>query len=214
MPRRTRKARPADLRTDAELVRAAQDGDASALAALVTRHAGAVHGVGSRFCKNAEAAAEVRQQTLLAAVRALPEFRGDAAVGTWLFAIARRACARLRRGRRRAAAALSSDLDQAELYRVPDPSPLPDDVVAEHEIALMLQQAVTELPAPHREVFLLRDAAGLTAPEVAERLGIGVDAVKSRLHRARAAVREAIVERARPQLLRPTTTASLPSRNR
>ena len=70
------------------------------------------------------------------------------------------------------------------------PSERPDHIVSAKELGNYLHKAVQSLDPMYREVLLLRDGEGLSAPEVAEILGIGVDAVKSRLHRARLAVRD------------------------
>ena len=65
----------------------------------------------------------------------------------------------------------------------------PDEIAENHRIAKALDRAITDLEPLYREVLVLRDVEGLTAPEVAQVLGVGVDAVKSRLHRARIIVR-------------------------
>ena len=77
--------------------------------------------------------------------------------------------------------------------QLPDPRPGPEEDLAGRQIEAVLARAIASLDPMYREVLVLRDIEGLTAPEVAEVLGIGVDAVKSRLHRARLAVRKAIL---------------------
>lgn len=178
----------ADSRSDAELVAAAQAGDPRAAEALFARYEAPVYRVALRMCRDPEDAKEVLQETLLAAARTLGEFRGDAAVGTWLHAIARSFAIKLRRKRGRTPSAAGED--EAEVASLPDPAALPDERAADHEVGAALQRAIAALTPPYRDVLVLRDVEGLTAPEVAAALGIGVDAVKSRLHRARVAVRD------------------------
>jgi RNA polymerase sigma-70 factor (ECF subfamily) len=191
--------RAGDARTDGELVAAATSGDADAVAALLARYERPVLRFGTRFCRDTEASREVLQETLFSASRALPSYRGEASVGTWLYAIARRACLRLRARRARALAdSIDEMLEREACAReepdegpcdLVDPAAPPDEAASEHELAAAFSRAANALLAPYREILLLRDVDGLTAPEAARALGISVDAAKSRLHRAREAVR-------------------------
>src|SRR5688500_8551793 len=138
------------------------------------------------MCRDPAAAEDVVQETLLAMVRTLRGFRGDASVSTWLYTIARSFCIKKRRRPRSAPVAeLSLETDRpAAAASLPDASPAPDRLVEEHETRRALETALASLSAPHREVVVLRDVEGLSAGEVAEVTGLSVDAVKSRLHRA------------------------------
>jgi len=179
-----------DEQAEARLVEAAQHGDRAAETALLARYEGPVYRFGLRFCRDPEDARDVLQETLLAAARGLPSYRGEAALGTWLYAIARSFCIKQRRRQLRAAPLASSASTDEEARAVPDPAAPPDEAAIAHELSGNVQRAIAALARPYREVLVLRDVEGLTAPEVAAALGIGVDAVKSRLHRARVAVRE------------------------
>ena len=102
---------------------------------------------------------------------------------TWLFRIVERECFRLLRGRGRTESLADvSDADMPEARLVP---------VA---LRIDLARAVEQLAPPYREVLILRDLHEFTAPEVAVQLGISVEAVKSRLHRARSQVRSALLD--------------------
>lgn len=105
---------------------------------------------------------------------------------TWLFAIARSFCIKARRRAR----VETTSLDDEGAMDVAATSSSPDEIASDREIGDALEQAIVELDPMYREVLVLRDVEGLTAPEVAEILGIGNDAVKSRLHRARVSVRD------------------------
>lgn len=175
-----------DARSDAALLDAYRSGDDAALAVLLERHAPAVHRFGLKMCRDPEDAKDVLQDTLLAAARGAREFRGDSAVSTWLYTVARSFCIK----RRRRPRVEFTTLDDEGVMQVASPLAAPDEQASDRETGAALQQAIRALDPAYREVLVLRDVEGLTAPEVSEVLGIGVDAVKSRLHRARVAVRE------------------------
>ena len=108
-------------------------------------------------------------------------------MSTWLYTIARSFCIKKRRRSKFAPAdELSLDHDSPV---VPSSLPRPDELAARGEVKRALAVALEELDPASREVLILRDMEGLTAPEVATVTGVSVDAVKSRLHRARATVR-------------------------
>ena len=157
----------------------------------------------------------VLQDTLLAAARTLPTFRGDAAVGTWLFTIARSFCIKRRRRRGREAQRVplgqardGNQPEEMDACNVADAAAPPDEAAMNSQIGRALEQAIQSLAPTSREVLLLRDVEGLTAPEVAAALGIRVDAVKSRLHRARSAVREHLAPLLDPHLVDTKAVAS------
>jgi RNA polymerase sigma-70 factor, ECF subfamily len=182
---------PASAPTDRDLIAAARAGDAQAIDRLVTRYEPQVYRFSRRLCGDADAAADVAQETLMAMVRALPRFRGDAALSTWLYTIARRRCQRRHR-RSRFAPEREESLDRLDTGgpdALPSDSPTPEQVLSTRELEAAVTRALSALPAAHREVLVLRDMEGLTAPEAGEVLGLGVRAVKSRLHRARVALR-------------------------
>lgn len=177
--------------TDQALLDRARDGDADALARLIERHQARVYRFGMRMCRDPEDAKDVLQDTLVAMARGVRDFRGASSLSTWLFTIARSFCIKKRR-RSKFAPTEEHSLDAVVpgQHDVPaDASQGPEEVVARSEVEAALERAITALEPTYREVLLLRDVEGLTAPEVAEILGISVQAVKSRLHRARLAVR-------------------------
>lgn len=175
-----------DERSDAALLDAYRGGDQDALGALLYRHAPSVHRFGLKMCRDPEDANDIVQETMLAAARGAADFRGGSSMTTWLFAIARSFCIKARRRVR----AETTSLDDEGAMDVASPASTPDEIASDREIGDALEQAIAELDPMYREVLVLRDVEGLTAPEVAEVLGIGNDAVKSRLHRARVAVRD------------------------
>lgn len=174
---------------DDELVARARAGDAVAIESLLVRYHPYLYRFGMRMCGNADDAGDIAQESLIAMARALPGFRGDAAVSTWLYTIARRLCVRKRR---RFPAGREESIDAPEheaAHALADPRPGPEHVAAGRELEAGLGAAIDALEPGQRDVLVLRDIEGLPAAEVAEVLGISIDAVKSRLHRARTAVR-------------------------
>jgi RNA polymerase sigma-70 factor (ECF subfamily) len=177
---------------DSDLLRALQRGDESAIEELLRRYQARIYHYGMKMCRDPEDAKDVLQDTLLTMARSLRSFRGASSLSTWLYAIARSFCIKKRRKSKFAPAEeLSlSGMDSDHSGPVSALSEQPDQIVSARELGDYLNKAVQSLDPIYRDVLLLRDGEGLSAPEVAEVLGIRVDAVKSRLHRARLAVRE------------------------
>ena len=171
---------------------AAQAGDAAALNRLVADHRQGVYRYGLHVCRTTEDAEDAVQETLWAATRAIRTFRGTAsAITSWLFTIVRRECYRLIDRHREAPVPLGA-VEEEVSARVPDP----EASLAGRRRAELLATALRDLDPIHREVVLLRDIEELSAPEAAARLGISVDALKSRLHRARVKLRDHVLAHA------------------
>jgi RNA polymerase sigma-70 factor (ECF subfamily) len=161
-------------------------GDGTAFEDLVMTYQHRVFGVALRMLGNAGEAQEVAQEAFLRAHRALSEFRGDAKLSTWLYAITSRLCLnRLASGERR----LVRQGEDA-LLRLSDAAPRPDDVLEQSELEAALQRAIAELPEDRRIVVILRDLEGLPYEEIAQVLGLELGTVRSRLHRARADLKD------------------------
>jgi RNA polymerase sigma-70 factor (ECF subfamily) len=188
------------VQDDRELLARAQAGDMSAFEALVGKHEEKVYGLALRMTRSEADAAEIAQDTFLSAYQHLSEFRGEAAFGSWVHRIA--ANNALMRLRRQKVVDIVSDDDLASpeftergsLAEAPesDWTKRADDKIIEDELGRAIQAATDALPEGYREVFLLKDVEGLSYEEISEMVGISVPAVKSRLHRARLALREAI----------------------
>lgn len=167
-----------------EIVRLAQAGDRAAVERVLAEVAPAVYRFGRRMCGNAHDADDVVQDTLLNVALNLESFEGRASFSSWVFALARSACARRRRGLKNLPPVDGGAVDAG------DCAPSPEAVAAEREILGGVLDALDRLTPEAREVILLRDVEGLSAVEAASVLEIGVDALKSRLHRARALLRK------------------------
>lgn len=162
---------------------------------LYRQHVDQIYRYAHRLCGESEAAKDIVQDTFLNAYRAFQGFRGDAQVSTWLYAIASRACMRMRR-RRKGEPNQNLSLDafipstDGELrLQLPMDGLTPEEALANKQLRQALDQAIGKLPPAYRMVLVLRDMEGLSAKEVGSIMGLQERAVKSRLHRARLFVR-------------------------
>jgi RNA polymerase sigma-70 factor (ECF subfamily) len=177
------------------LLTAARRGDAAALRRVLQLVSGPVYRFGRTFCGNVEDAEEVMQDVMTALVRSLDHFRGEASLTTWAYTVARNTCGRKRRRRSGEPQHIRSLQDEGmrdTVRTLTDRSADPPTLLERGELRDALQSAIENLPTVQREVLLLRDVEGLPAKAVAKTLKIGERAVKSRLHRARVALREVL----------------------
>ena len=190
---------------DRELVERAQQGDGAAFAMLVERHQRQLYRLALRMTGSEADAQEVLQEAFLNAYQKLPLFRGEAQFSSWLYRIAANsALMRLRRKRRAPDTLAEQPLElagprfSAEGYLEPasnsDWSQRADEKMMSGELGAAINRAVADLPDDYRTVFLLKDVDGLSNEDIANALDLTVPAVKSRLHRARLALREKLGE--------------------
>jgi RNA polymerase sigma-70 factor (ECF subfamily) len=176
-----------EIKNEDALLQAARAGNRQALSELLLQHQQRVFGFGMKMCGDPEDARDVAQETMLSMVRSLPTFRGESSVSTWLYTVARSFCIKKRR-RTKGAPTHHESLDQTAQEQ--SAAPTPEQTLLGREAREAVSNALDQLEPDAREVVILRDIEGLTAPEVAEITGLSVAAVKSRLHRARQALRE------------------------
>jgi RNA polymerase sigma-70 factor (ECF subfamily) len=186
----------ASMPGEAELLERARAGDGLACEVLVRQHGGRMLAVARRLLRSEEDAADAVQDAFLAAFRSLDRFGGHSAVGTWLHRIVVNACLmKLRtRGRHRAVPidellpAFDETGHHARPVR-PWGQDQADALLARDETRQQVRACIDQLPEAYRTVLLLRDIEELDTDETARRLGINAGAVKTRLHRARQALR-------------------------
>lgn len=175
------------------LLAAARAGDRRALRRVLELVARPALRFGRGFCRDLHDAEEIMQDVLTALARGIDRLRGDASLSTWAYTVARNACVRKRRRRAGAPERLASleALDEVgrEALAVPDPDADPIRSLERRRLSEALGGALAALPAAQREVLVLRDVEGLSARETGRVLGLSERAVKSRLHRARVALR-------------------------
>jgi RNA polymerase sigma-70 factor (ECF subfamily) len=171
-------------RSDA--IDAAAAGDARAIEELLREQHAHVIRYAMRLCISPEDAQDATQEVLLALSRSVGALRHVAALSTWLFLAVRTHCARL--ARRSLRYVLIADGSTLALE-----GDSPEEQLADRQLRHVLSIVLSEVDPAHREVILRRDVLGESAAEAAGGLGISVDALKSRLHRARSEVRRRLL---------------------
>lgn len=156
-----------------------------------------IYALARRMLGNDADAEDVTQDVLLQVVRKLDTFRGESQLGTWLHRVTVNAALAHRQKRANRQKYEAVDLDDETLgadavgdvrrWNVP-----PDGPVLAAEQAELIEDAIRSLPEPFRDVYVLADVEGLPNAEIGELLGLSVPAVKSRLHRARLRMRDAL----------------------
>jgi RNA polymerase sigma-70 factor, ECF subfamily len=171
-----------------------------AIPALVERAGGRIHGLARKLCGNPADAEDVVQEVFLQAYRKWHLFRGDSDPATWLYAIAVRACktrARRKGGIDRRTPALSQLMPWGET-RVMEVAAAPDDTahrVERNEAVARVQAEIARLPEYLRMPIVLKEVLELSVEDTAAALGLAENTVKTRLHRARLALRKAMTAR-------------------
>lgn len=178
---------------DEDLVRIAQAGDNRAFDELVRRYQDKVYRLSYKILRHEDDAAEALQDAFLSAYRGLRNFKVESTFSTWLYRITTNASLMKYRKRREGHVSLEqsqSSNEEAGGLELPDWSTHPVDELLNSETREVMQEGIDRLPEELKMVFLLRDVEGHSNAEVAEILELSVAAVKSRLHRARIALRE------------------------
>lgn len=185
-----------DRAGERRLLRAARAGDRRALKRLFELVATPALRFGRGFCRHDDDAEDVMQEVLTALARGMDRLRGESSLSTWAYVVARRACVRKRRrsaGAPQRIESLDAGGDAARASReIVDPASDPHHDLERGELREAIRGGLATLPPAHREAVILRDIEGLSAREAAKVLGIGERALKSRLHRGRAALRRAL----------------------
>lgn len=174
--------------TDEELARRVAGGETALFEVLLRRHDQRVYRTVRAILRDEDEAEDAMQQAWIAAYRHLADFEGTAPFATWLVRIA--ANEALQRLRRRTPPAAVSRGEEEE--RMDPHAEDPEARAAAREAGRLVERAVDALPVHYRVVFVLREVEGLSTAETAAALGIGEDAAKVRLHRARALLRRAL----------------------
>ena len=169
-----------------ELVERARAGHPGAIADLLRAQRTHVIRYATRLCISPEDAEDAAQETLLALSRNIAALREVAALSRWLFRAVRTHCTRLARRSLRQTM-LGSAADLGEL------APSAEDVMVDEQLRQRLAAVMSELEPTARDLLVRRDILGETAPDIARDLGIGVEALKSRLHRARGEARKRLL---------------------
>jgi RNA polymerase sigma-70 factor (ECF subfamily) len=174
---------------DARLARDLLAGDPEAFDRFVARFRPKIFQYSWLMCGDREDAEEVAQETLLRVFESMDQLREPERVRAWVFRIAKNACL-MKRRKSIYAPTCEQPLDDLQ----PDREPLPDRQVLQGEMNTALQAAIASLPEIYRSVVILRDMEELSTEETAQLLDVPTDVVKTRLHRARVALRQKMEE--------------------
>jgi RNA polymerase sigma-70 factor (ECF subfamily) len=189
------QAKPAPANsTETALVERLRRGDGPAFEELLRTHTGRLLAVARRLLGNEEDARDAVQDAFLSAFRSIDRFDGQAALGTWLHRIAVNAALTKLRSRRRHPEKPIEELlptfrEDGHQARPPRDWPDPSAALQSRETRESVRRHIDELPEEYRTVLLLRDIEGMDTEETARMLGLTAGAVKTRLHRARQALR-------------------------
>jgi RNA polymerase sigma-70 factor, ECF subfamily len=175
---------PVEPTSDLALLNKVVAGDRDAFEALVTRHQDAVFRFARSITSTREDAEDVLQETFLAAYRAAAGYRGEASVRTWLLIIARNTAFRIGRGTPKTTTIEDSELWDLGL-RAGWGQNDPESLAMRAQQRDLLQTALNLLDPASRQIIVLRDLESLSGEETAHVLGLTIEGMKSRLHRAR-----------------------------
>src|SRR6266849_1976981 len=196
-----------DLNTfgDAELVELARQRDSGAFRVIMRRHNRRLYRVARAVTRDDSEAEDVVQEAYLQAFTNLGKFRGDSSLATWLTRIAlNEALGRLRRRRPTVELSTLDAENQNDAHVIQFPLMTsncdPERAVAQREIRRLMERAIDDLPETFRIVFVMREIEELSVEETAGFLGLPQATVKTRLHRARRLLRQALDEQLAPAL--------------
>ncbi|MFE9630907.1 RNA polymerase sigma factor [Streptomyces sp. NPDC006463] len=181
---------------DDRLIKAAQDGDATSLATVVMESQPHVRKFAMSLCASPQDAEDAAQEALITLYRKIGTLRATGALASWMFRIVRNECLRQVR-------LLVSRRDEASADPEASAERSAEDAVLHRLEVERISAAISALPPDQRQVLIMRDMQGLPGKTVAHSLGLSSAAMKSRLHRARTALRHslAVTDRAPDQAI-------------
>lgn len=186
-----------------ELLRRLKLGDESALTELAVQYGGKIYQLAFRYLRNHEDAEEVTQDVLYKVFRKVGEFRGDAALSSWIYRITfNSAMSRLRSAayqraqdeQREQLPAEGEEASVTSLQDVADWSSMADETLLRSQLRRRLVSAVLALPAIYRAPVVLRDLQGMSTEEASAMLRVKDQTLKSRLHRGRLILRKQLAD--------------------
>lgn len=181
---------------DEVLVDRSKNGDLDAFEELVRRYEGKVYGMAYRFMGNHADAGDLAQEGFIRLYQALPGFRGDSSFSTWMYRVVANACRdELRRRQRQRQRSVSLDeMAESAGGSIPLQSMevSPEDAAERSELQEYVQMCLNSLSEEHRLILIMREMQGLSYEEIAAALDCSLGTVKSRLNRARHALKDRV----------------------
>lgn len=173
------------------LVKRTKDGEPEAFDELVRRYETKIYTLAYRFTGNHADAGDLAQETFIRVYQSLSSFRGDSSFATWLYRVASNVCRdELRRQQRRKKVSLDEMLQQPSGPALYSAEESPQEALEKAEIRELVQGCLDELSEEHRLILVMREIQGLSYEEMADTLDCNLGTVKSRLSRARQALKQ------------------------
>ena len=183
--------------TEQELVARAREGDERAFEQLVADNEKRVYNLCRRLAGNPEDGAELAQEAFLNAWRGLPRFQGESSFATWIYRLASNVCIDfLRKEKRRRSLSMTVSLDDEAAARqaeLPYERDTPERHLERAELRRAVARGLDRLSPEHRQALVLRELQGLSYAEIGRALGLEEGTVKSRISRARLALRKEMI---------------------
>lgn len=194
------KRMPPGERTEREIIRLAQAGDAAAFEHLYAKHSRRVYAVCLRMTANPSLAEDLTQEAFLQVFRKIHTFRAESAFSTWLHRLAVNIVLMRRRVKRLNETPLDATFEKDGETLPAREMGVVDSGVSGLVDRLNLKRALGELPPGYRRAFVLHDVLGYEHHEIAQALGCSIGTSKSQLHKARLRLRKILRSATRPQL--------------
>ena len=183
--------------TEGELVSRARAGDAAAFEQLMLASQDRVYTLCLRMTGNREDALDLAQEAFLNAWRGLASFQGNSSFSTWVYRLASNACIdflRKRKRRQQGESPHSLDDEEAPLPEPADPRGSPEEELERRELRRAVERGLQALPDHHRQVLVMRELSGMSYQEIGAVLDLDLGTVKSRIARARLALKNFLVQ--------------------
>lgn len=196
MSRNSKSGNIVDI-SEKQLIERAKKGDADAFNDLMGRYSRTIFNIGLQMLRDRDDASDMTQETMLKVYRALPRFRGDSSFSTWVYRIMVNTCRDFLRSASRRREVPFSDFSEEEddgpVFDVADDSVQPERLYIEGEDEQYLLSLIQGLKPAYRLAVSMRELGGLSYQEIADAGNVSIGTVKSRLNRARAAMREQVL---------------------
>lgn len=183
--------------TERELVSQARAGDTAAFEQLMLDNQDRVYTLCLRMTGDREDALDLAQETFLNAWRGLSSFQGNSSFSTWVYRLASNACIdflRKRKRRQQGESPHSLDDEEAPLSEPADPRGSPEEELERRELRRAVERGLQALPDHHRQVLVMRELSGMSYQEIGAVLDLDLGTVKSRIARARLALKKFLVQ--------------------